>query len=101
MKRNTFTNIKTLVLTSLVLILFTACFGEVTPKEWTSLIYPDKQNTKRSKKNGIYPTLEECRKASLLELSNLKLEEKGTYNCALNCTFHEGMKVEICEETTK
>lgn len=101
MKRYTFTNIKSLILTSLVLILFTACFGETKPKEWTSLIYPDKENTKRSKKNGIYPTLNECRKASLLELSNLNLEDKGTYKCGLNCSYHQGMKVEICEETKK
>ncbi len=92
---------RTIVLTSLTLLLFTGCFGEAEPEQWTSLIYPDKENTKRSKKHGIYPTLEECRKASLLELSNLKLENKGTYQCGLNCNYHDGMKVDICEKTSK
>lgn len=92
---------KTIIFASLSLFLFAGCFGDADPEQWTSLIYPDKNNTKRSKKHGIYPTLEECRKSSLQELSNLDLKEIGTYQCGLNCNYHEGMKLDICEKTTK
>ncbi len=94
---------KTVILISLLGILFTGCIvGDTnTKQEWTSLIYPDKQNTKRSKKSGIYPTLEECRKASLEELSRLELSTRGTYQCGLNCNFHEGMKIDVCEKLSK
>ena len=94
--------IKTLILTTLAIFLFAGCFDASNNKEeWTSLIYPDKNNTKRSKKNGIYASLEECRKASLSELSDLGLKDKGDYTCGLNCNFHDGMKVDICEQTSK
>lgn len=95
------TILSVITLTILSLFLFTGCLGGSDKTEWTSLIYPDKENTKRSKKYGVYPSLEECRKASLLELSNLGLSETGTYQCGLNCNYHEGMKVEICEKTSK
>lgn len=101
MNINKVLNKRTIILTSLALFLFTGCFGDRDPEQWTSIVYPDKENTKRSKKFGIYPTLEECRKASLSELSNLKLEDKGTYQCGLNCSYHEGMKLDICEKTMK
>ena len=101
-KRFLLTNKSTLIFTCLTIFLFAGCFGgDNTKEEWTSLIYPDKSNTKRSKKHGIYPTLEECRKASIIELKNLGLENKGDYTCGLNCTYHDGMKVDICEQTSK
>ena len=92
---------KTIVLSAIITLIFSACFGEPAEQEWTSMIYPDKNNTKRSKKSGIYKSLEECRKNSLLELKNLKLETTGDYQCGLNCEHHEGMKVDICEKLTK
>ncbi len=94
---------KIITLTSLITILFTGCINENgnTKQEWTSLIYPDKQNIKRSKKHGIYPTLQECKDASLRELKRLELSTRGTYQCGLNCSFHEGMKVDICENLSK
>ena len=92
---------KTVIFIAFAMFLFTGCFGDASEKEWTSLIYPDKENTKRSKKHGIYKTIEECRKASLAELTNLGLNERDTYQCGLNCNYHEGMKVDICEETSK
>lgn len=99
--KNNFFGTKTIIISGLSIFLFTGCFGEAEPEQWTSLIYPDKENTKRSKKHGIYPSLEECKKASKIELSNLDLETKGTYQCGLNCNYHEGMKVDICEKTSK
>ncbi|PLY05152.1 MAG: hypothetical protein C0625_14050 [Arcobacter sp.] len=100
--RSLLTNKKTIILASLAILLFTGCFGGDSGKEeWTSLIYPDKSNTKRNKKFGIYKSLEECKKASIEELINLGLKDKGDYSCGLNCSYHEGMKVEICEQTSK
>ncbi len=90
---------KIIIITSFITILFSGCLGgDSSKQEWTSLIYPDKQNTKRSKKNGIYKTLEECKKASLIEIKRLGLEDRATYKCGLNCKYHEGMKLDICEK---
>lgn len=92
---------KTILLSALSVFLLTGCLGGADgEKKWTALIYPDKDNNKRSKKLGIYLSLEECRKASKLELSNLGLETRGSYQCGLNCEYHEGMKLDICESLT-
>lgn len=93
---------KNLLLISCISILFTGCLGGGnTKQEWTSFIYPDKQNTKRSKKYALYATLEECKKGSIEELTRLELSDRGDYQCGLNCGFHEGMKLDICEQMTK
>ncbi len=92
---------KSIFFISVISVVLSGCFNKAVKQEWTSLIYPQKDNTKRSKKNGIYPSLEECRKASIKELAKLNLSTIGTYNCGLNCNYHQGMKVEICEKTSK
>ena len=93
--------IKTLLLSATAVLIFTGCFGGSSPKEWTSYIYPDKTNTKRSMSNGIFPTLEECQEASKKRLITLNLESRGDYRCGLNCNYHEGMKSQICTKMSK
>lgn len=97
---NMFTSKKTIIFTILAAFLFSGC-GELPEQEWTSLIYPDKNNSKRNKKSGIYNTLEECKQASILELDKLGFKDRGDYKCGLNCNYHEGMKVDICEKMSK
>ncbi|RXJ70055.1 hypothetical protein CRV08_00385 [Halarcobacter ebronensis] len=93
---------KTIIISSLAIFVLSGCFGGGNQKqEWTALIYPDKNNTKRSKKHGIYPTLEECKKESLLELERLELSSRGDYQCGLNCTYNEGAQMEVCEKLSK
>jgi len=93
---------KTILISILSIFVLSGCFGQSSSnQEWTSLIYPDKNNQKRSKKNGIYKTLEECRKSSLAELDRLNLISIGDYQCGLNCKYHEGMKTDICEKLSK
>ncbi|XOB60929.1 hypothetical protein ACMC56_09960 [Campylobacterota bacterium DY0563] len=93
---------KAILISILSIFVLGGCFGQSSSEqEWTSLIYPDKNNTKRSKKHGVFKTIEECRKSSLAELKNLNLETVGDYQCGLNCKFHEGMKVDICEKLSK
>lgn len=92
---------KIFIFASILTIVFTGCIGDVEEKEWTSLIYPDKNNTKRSKKHGIYNSLEECKKASKEELTKLDLLKRGSFQCGLNCEYHEGMKLDICEKMSK
>lgn len=93
---------KTILLSCLSTILLTGCIGGGSDKqEWTSFIYPDKTNTKRSKVFGKYQTLEQCQASSKDELKKLDLETRGFYECGLNCEYHEGMKVEICEKMSK
>lgn len=77
--------------------LFTACGGK-EEKEWTSFIYPDKQNTKRSLKSPVtFESLEECKKQTQEQIDNNNLTN-AFYKCGLNCSFHDGMKLEICQE---
>eukprot|EP01029_Cantina_marsupialis_P028191 TRINITY_DN77583_c0_g1_i1.p1 TRINITY_DN77583_c0_g1~~TRINITY_DN77583_c0_g1_i1.p1 ORF type:complete len:107 (-),score=12.44 TRINITY_DN77583_c0_g1_i1:242-532(-) len=94
---------KTIFTTISIIFIFTGCFGgqDNSKQEWTSLIYPDNTNNKRSKKLGVYKTLEECRKASENELQRLDLTSRGFYQCGLNCSFNEGMQVEVCEKLSK
>ncbi len=90
---------KTIILAATAVFLFTGCLGGAEGKEeWTALIFPDKENTKRSKKFAVYKTLEECREGSKNELSRLGLSDRGDYKCGLNCKYHEGMKLDICEK---
>jgi hypothetical protein len=95
--------IKNLSLAIVALTIFTGCiFGGDAKEEWTSYIYPDKTNTKRSLISPAkFPTLEICRKVSLGVLKEKGLETNGTYKCGKNCSYHEGMKVDICEEMKK
>lgn len=93
---------KTIIFVSFAAFLLSGCFGGGNQEQkWTSKIFPDKENTKRHKKFGIYNSLEECRKASLDELKTLGLSNRGDYQCGLNCEFHEGMKLDICEKLDK
>lgn len=93
---------KTIIFSIFVALTFSACLGGADGQgEWTSLIYPDKNNTKRSKKHAVYQSLEECRKGSLSELEKLGLKTRGDYQCGLNCEYHEGMKLDICEKLSK
>lgn len=93
---------KTIIFSVLAIFVLAGCFGEGSSKqEWTSLIYPDKNNTKRSKKYNVYKTLEECRKGSIEELNRLELSLTGDYQCGLNCKYHDGMKLDICEKLSK
>lgn len=93
--------IKNILLLCTTIFLFSGCFGEEKQQEWTSWVYPDKNNIKRSLKGKTFKTLEECREASLAKLQELDVEAGGDYNCGLNCNYHEGMKTEICEKMTK
>jgi hypothetical protein len=35
---------------------------------------------------------------SILEIRNQNLENIAFFKCGLNCTYHEGMKLEVCEK---
>ncbi len=93
-------SIKNILLLIFIIVLFSSC-GNKTKDEWTSWIYPDKNNTKRSMNNGIYDTLKECKTSSLLKLKQLNILKSGTYDCGLDCTFHEGMNTQICSKMIK
>ena len=91
--------IKSLLLIATTSLLFTGCFfGGDKEEKWTAFIYPDKNNTKRSLKSPMtFETLEECKTESKKQLQRMGLLEVGTYKCGLNCEYHEGMKVEVCQ----
>ncbi|RXJ89126.1 hypothetical protein CRV01_10950 [Arcobacter sp. CECT 8983] len=93
---------KTLLLSIFASVILSGCFGgQQKEQTWTSLIYPDKSNEKRSKKYKVFKTLEQCQIESKKELERLNLNTRGTYQCGLNCEYHEGMKLDICEKLSK
>lgn len=91
--------IKNLLLITCATVLLTGCLGEKEEDKWASFIYPDKENTKRNLKSPMsFPSLQECKDQSIQQLEKMKLSEIGTFKCGLNCKFHDGMKLEICEK---
>lgn len=89
---------KIALLSTLSLLLLSGCFGSGSKEEkWTSFIYPDKSNQKRSMKFAEFNSLKECKDASINRLKSLGFEQRGYFKCGLNCEYHEGMKTEICE----
>lgn len=91
--------IKNLTLITFTSLFLSGCFGEKKEEKWTAFIYPDKENTKRSVKSPItFNSLQDCKKASLLEINNQNLQNSAIFKCGLNCNFHDGMNVEICEK---
>ncbi len=80
-------------------LLLNGCFGKKEEEKWTAFIYPDKNETKKFVKSPVtFSTLEECKKVSVLEIKEQKLEGIAFFKCGLNCTFHEGMQTEVCQE---
>lgn len=89
---------KKLLISSIIALVFVGCGGK-TEEKWTGFIYPDKENTKRNVKSPMtFDTLQECHDASKKQLSILNLEGLGLYKCGLNCEYHEGMKLEVCQK---
>ena len=93
-------SVKNILMLAFIIVLFSSC-GSKTKDEWTSWIYPDKNNTKRSMNNGIFDTLEECKISSLLKLKQLNMSTSGDYACGLDCTFNAGMNTQICSKMSK
>lgn len=90
---------RNILLTACACIIFTGCIGEEKVQKWHSFIYPDKENTKRNLKSPMYfETLQECKDESEKQLVTMGIKEAGTFKCGLNCEFHDGMKLEICEK---
>lgn len=91
--------IKNLLAITCVAVLLSGCFGEKKEEKWISFIYPDKENTKRSLKSPVtFSTLQECKDQTIDQMKKMKITETGTFKCGLNCEFHDGMKLEICEK---
>lgn len=90
---------KNLTMIAILSFIFSGCFGEKKEEKWTAFIYPDKENTKRSVKSPMtFATLQECKDAAIEQINNQNLQTSAIFKCGLNCSFHEGMKVEICEK---
>lgn len=91
--------IKNLILVIGCLFIFTGCVGGQKEEKWTAFIYPDKNDSKKNIKSPItFTSLDECKKASIFEIKNQNLENIAFFKCGLNCSYHEGMKLEICEQ---
>lgn len=90
--------IKNILLVSITALLFVGCMDEQKEQKWTSWVYPDKQQTKRVIKNGIYDSFKECKSASLEKIKQLNVEKYADYRCGLNCTFKENLKTEVCQK---
>ena len=94
---------KTFLFTVALVAIFAGCQeGKISSNEvWTSFIYPDKTNIKRSMEYNKFNSLSECKTASGLKLKELDLTARGFYECGLNCAYNDGMKTLICERVVK
>ena len=92
--------VKSILLATSLTFLLSGCFwGEEKEEKWHSFIYPDKQNTKRNLKSPMsFASLQECKDESIKQLETMGITNHGTFKCGLNCEFHDGMKLEICEK---
>ena len=90
---------KQIFLISCFSLILCACLGKSKDERWTAFIYPDKNNNKKNIKSPMtFPSIEECKKSSILEIKKQNLENIAMFKCGLNCKYHDGMKIEICEE---
>ncbi|MFY9089066.1 hypothetical protein [Arcobacter aquimarinus] len=91
--------IKNLLITCCTVFLLSGCFGGEKEEKWTAFIYPNKEDTKKNVKSPMtFATLQECKEVSILEIKKQNLEDIATFKCGLNCKYHDGMKLEICEK---
>ncbi|MEZ4693066.1 MAG: hypothetical protein R2837_03485 [Aliarcobacter sp.] len=91
--------IKNLLITCCTVFLLSGCFGGEKEEKWTAFIYPNKEDTKKNIKSPMtFATLQECKEVSILEIKKQNLEDIATFKCGLNCKYHDGMKLEICEK---
>jgi hypothetical protein len=91
--------LKNLILIGCTALLLYGCFGKKEEEKWTAFIYPDKQDTKKNIKSPItFASLEECKNVSIMEIKKQNLENIAFFKCGLNCNYHDGMKLEICEK---
>lgn len=91
--------LKNTILIVFSIILLNGCFSKEKDEKWTAFIYPNKNDAKKNIKSPMtFTSLEECKKISLLEIKNQNLEDIAFFKCGLNCKYHEGMKLEICEK---
>lgn len=82
----------------IISVSLTGCLEEKEEK-WTAFLYPNKLDSNKNIKSPMtFKNLEECKKASILQLEKLNIKETGTFKCGLNCIYHEGMKKEICSK---
>lgn len=89
---------KNMLLICFVLII-NGCYGQNEQEKWTAFIYPNKNDTSKNIKSPMtFPTLEECKKTSIFEIKKQNLENISTFKCGLNCKYHYGMKMEICQK---
>lgn len=90
---------KNLILIIYCTILFTGCFSDKKEEKWNAFIYPNKEDLKKNIKSPMtFKSLEECKQVSIFEIKKQKLEEIALFKCGLNCTYHEGMKLQVCEQ---
>lgn len=91
--------IKNIILLIMTIFLLSGCFGEKKEEKWTVFIYPNKNDQKKNIKSPMtFSTLSECEKVALFEIKNQKLDDIASFKCGLNCNYHEGMKLEVCEK---
>jgi hypothetical protein len=78
-------------------ILLSACSSQ-----WEGFVYPNKSDLTNHIGIGSYRSLEDCRSSALSALAKVSSQERGDYECGLNCKLDggtDGMKV--CEDTRK
>lgn len=82
----------------LACFISTGCLGD---EKWEGFVYPDKSNLFIHETIGEYKSLESCRYAALSKLAEIKSEQKGDYECGLNCEHKDFAEIKTCERTDR
>lgn len=91
--------LKNMLLATCFAFIVSGCFWGDKVEEWNSFIYPNKNETKKFIKSPMkFDTLQKCKEVSLDQIKQKNLQGIATYKCGLNCSYHEGMKTEVCEK---
>ena len=87
------------LVTLLLCLFFIGCSKKET---WYGFVFPDSNELFDYSSIGPYSTLDECKKSSVTELVNLKVAEKGYYQCGKNCLSKSGMvTITACQELVR
>jgi hypothetical protein len=82
----------------LPLMLLAGCSED----SWEGFVYPDKADLTAHQNVGAYGSLEDCRSAAIARLGGFGAQEKGDYECGLNCEHREGYGgIKVCDETRR
>lgn len=83
-----------------ILIYISIFFLYGCADNWQATVYPNKGDLTNYKHLGKFPSLGECRDASIGYLKDIHALNSGDYECGKNCKYKDEYDMYVCEETS-